>query len=101
MSSITRHARSWSWPRATAPPRSVRVAPPARSRRGPAVAQEVRERQPQVELEEAPPPASGVTGAALDGLSWSKRLLIGRPRATREIGETLLPKSLALPIFSS
>jgi amino acid transporter len=54
-----------------------------------------------VEREEAPTPASGVTGAALGVLSWSKRLLIGRPRATREIGETLLPKALALPIFSS
>src|SRR5262249_49185961 len=30
-----------------------------------------------------------------------KRLLIGRPRPTRELGETLLPKFLALPIFSS
>ena len=31
----------------------------------------------------------------------AKRLLIGRPRATRELGETLLPKVLALPIFAS
>ena len=31
----------------------------------------------------------------------TKRLLIGRPRATREIGDTLLSKTLALPIFSS
>ena len=31
----------------------------------------------------------------------TKRILIGRPRATRELEETLLPKSLALPIFSS
>ena len=31
----------------------------------------------------------------------AKRLVIGRPRATREFGETLLPKWLALPIFSS
>jgi amino acid transporter len=31
----------------------------------------------------------------------AKRLLIGPPRATRELGETLLPKTLALPIFSS
>ncbi len=30
-----------------------------------------------------------------------KRLMIGRPRATREIEETLLSKTLALPIFSS
>ena len=31
----------------------------------------------------------------------TKRILIGRPRATHELEETLLPKSLALPIFSS
>jgi amino acid transporter len=31
----------------------------------------------------------------------TKRLLIGRPRATQELGDTLLPKTLALPIFSS
>jgi amino acid transporter len=31
----------------------------------------------------------------------TKRLLIGRPRATREIDDTLLSKTLALPIFSS
>ena len=34
-------------------------------------------------------------------LARTKRLLIGRPRATREIGDTLLSKTLALPIFSS
>jgi amino acid transporter len=31
----------------------------------------------------------------------TKRLLIGRPRATRELDDTLLSKFLALPIFSS
>jgi amino acid transporter len=31
----------------------------------------------------------------------SKRFLIGRPRATGEMGETLLSKKLALPIFAS
>ena len=31
----------------------------------------------------------------------TKRMLIGRPRATRELADTLLPKGLALPIFSS
>jgi amino acid transporter len=31
----------------------------------------------------------------------TKRLLIGRPRASREIEDTLLSKTLALPIFSS
>ena len=30
-----------------------------------------------------------------------KRWAIGRPRATRELADTLLPKFLALPIFSS
>ena len=33
--------------------------------------------------------------------SKTKRVLIGRPRATRELEGTLLPKTLALPIFSS
>ena len=56
---------------------------------------------PGVELDEPPPPASGASGAALGALGACKRILIGRPRATREIGETLLPKWLALPIFSS
>jgi amino acid transporter len=36
--------------------------------------------------------------ALLDG---AKRRLIGRPRATHELEDTLLPKTLALPIFSS
>src|SRR5438105_155066 len=31
----------------------------------------------------------------------AKRLVIGRPRATREFGETLLPKWMALPICAS
>jgi amino acid transporter len=39
------------------------------------------------------------TGAPLVGRT--KRLLIGRPRATEEIEDTLLSKTLALPIFSS
>jgi amino acid transporter len=34
-------------------------------------------------------------------LARPKRLLIGRPRATRELEDTLLPKFLALPVFSS
>jgi amino acid transporter len=33
--------------------------------------------------------------------NWLKRVLIGRPRATAEMPETLLRKLLALPIFSS
>jgi amino acid transporter len=38
------------------------------------------------------------------GVVWtslSKRLLLGRPLASRQLGDTLLPKSLALPIFCS
>jgi amino acid transporter len=45
--------------------------------------------------EQAPP------GAWVRGSEALKRALIGRPRPTRELGETLLPKILALPIFSS
>jgi amino acid transporter len=33
--------------------------------------------------------------------SLPKRLLVGRPLASRQLGETLLPKKLALPIFCS
>src|SRR5262249_25513766 len=64
-------------------------------------AEHARHQPLDVEREAPPPPASGVTGAALGALGSCKRILIGRPRATREIGETLLPKWLALPIFSS
>jgi amino acid transporter len=38
---------------------------------------------------------------ASSALAGTKRILIGRPRATRELEQTLLPKFLALPIFSS
>jgi hypothetical protein len=31
----------------------------------------------------------------------TKRLLIGRPRSTHELEDTLLSKTLALPIFST
>jgi len=34
-------------------------------------------------------------------LAGTKRLLIGRPRPTRDLEHTLLPKFLALPVFSS
>ena len=34
-------------------------------------------------------------------LARPKRLLIGRPRPTRDLEDTLLPKFLALPVFSS
>jgi len=50
---------------------------------------------------DAPPPASGVTAAVLGLLGGTKRRLIGRPRASRELEDTLVPKWLALPIFSS
>jgi len=36
-----------------------------------------------------------------DRLDTLKRVVVGRPRATRELGETLLSKKLALPIFAS
>jgi amino acid transporter len=37
----------------------------------------------------------------LELLGSAKRRLIGRPRASHELEDTLLPKTLALPIFSS
>jgi amino acid transporter len=57
--------------------------------------------QPPLELDEAPPPATGLSALAFGATAAAKRVLIGRPRATREYEETLLPKWLALPIFSS
>ena len=39
--------------------------------------------------------------SALGVLGGAKRRLIGRPRATHELEDTLLSKALALPIFSS
>ena len=36
-----------------------------------------------------------------EGLGAVKRVLVGRPRATEEMHETLLSKTLALPIFAS
>jgi len=51
--------------------------------------------------EAAPPQAAGVSGAALEALAGAKRVLIGPPRPSRAIEETLLPKTLALPIFAS
>ncbi len=38
--------------------------------------------------------------AAAPAAAW-KRLLIGRPRSTQELDETLLSKKLALPVFAS
>jgi len=54
-----------------------------------------------LELRGARPPTTSASRAASAALGSAKRVLIGRPRATRELGETLLPKVLALPIFSS
>src|SRR6266542_533681 len=52
----------------------------------------------ELDLDEfVPAPVSRVAAAA----AAAKRFAIGRPRATRELSETLLPKWLALPIFSS
>src|SRR5207245_8288007 len=54
------------------------------------------------ELDEtAPPPASGATAATFAALTAVKRLVIGRARPTRALEQTLLPKTLALPIFAS
>ncbi|TML53574.1 MAG: APC family permease [Actinobacteria bacterium] len=39
--------------------------------------------------------------SALAVLGGAKRRLVGRPRASSELEDTLLPKTLALPIFSS
>src|SRR6266542_4079579 len=40
---------------------------------------------------------------ALSGLvlRWTKRLLVGRPMRSERLGETLLPKKLAMPVFCS
>jgi amino acid transporter len=55
----------------------------------------------KLDLDAPPPPATGATAAVLGLFSGTKRRLIGRPRASRELGETLVSKWLALPIFSS
>src|SRR3954451_21554589 len=34
-------------------------------------------------------------------VSWTKRLVLGRPLHNERMGETLLPKKLALPLFCS
>jgi amino acid transporter len=57
--------------------------------------------EPQPEVDAPPPPATGPSAALFAALSGAKRLLIGRPRPTRELEDTLLSKFLALPIFSS
>src|SRR5580765_2997855 len=52
-----------------------------------------------LETKEHPAPAQ-VTERP-DRIDTVKRALIGRPRATGELGDTLLSKKLALPIFAS
>jgi len=54
-----------------------------------------------LDLDEPPQPTGGLIGSGLALLGGARRFLIGRPRATHELEETLLPKWLALPIFSS
>ncbi len=46
-------------------------------------------------------PGSAAGLGRLDGFDALKRVLVGRPRATGELGDTLLSKTLALPIFAS
>jgi amino acid transporter len=48
-----------------------------------------------------PGDGGGRAGLSLSSVATAKRLVIGRPRATREFEDTLLPKWVALPIFSS
>jgi amino acid transporter len=64
--------------------------------------QATKEQQAALELDEAGlPPTTRFSAAAFGAAAAAKRVLIGRPRATSEYEETLLPKWLALPIFSS
>jgi amino acid transporter len=46
-------------------------------------------------------PMTAATAAAFAVAAGLKKLMIGRRRPTRELGDTLLSKTLALPIFSS
>src|SRR5262245_50826157 len=55
-----------------------------------------RARQP-TETREHPPP----TKKRPEGLDVAKRVLVGRPRPSHELDETLISKTLALPIFAS
>jgi amino acid transporter len=60
------------------------------------------DRRPELTIESIPaPPAAGISRIGFSAAGLTKRVLIGRPRATREYEQTLLPKWLALPIFSS
>jgi amino acid transporter len=51
--------------------------------------------------ETTPQPMTPLTALAFALAAASKKLMIGRRRPTRELGDTLLSKTLALPIFSS
>src|SRR5438874_8854904 len=45
--------------------------------------------------------AAAITSSAGRVLKSTKRLLVGRPLRNERLGETLLPKKLALPVFCS
>src|SRR6266545_4333582 len=46
-------------------------------------------------------PRDAAVAQRRDRLDAVKRVVVGRPRATGEMGETLLSKKLALPVFAS
>ena len=56
-----------------------------------------RARQPTETREHPPQP----TKKRAEGFDVAKRVVVGRPRATDELDETLISKTLALPIFAS
>ena len=51
--------------------------------------------------EPLPQRTTALSGAAFAAAAGAKKLFIGRRRPTRELSDTLLSKTLALPIFSS
>jgi amino acid transporter len=58
----------------------------------------------RVDLDKIPTPARSVASDAAvvpAPTSWLKRLVLGQPFRSDTLGETLLPKRLALPIFAS
>jgi amino acid transporter len=57
----------------------------------------------EFELAEPPPPqpTTLLSAAGFAVAAATKKLVIGRRRPTRDLGDTLLSKTLALPIFSS
>ena len=46
-------------------------------------------------------PAASDAGGLMAGTRTAKRFVLGRQMATEQLGETLLPKRLALPVFAS